>query len=105
MAELDEIIEKIDRHRSDIKKFGVRRLGIFGSFTRGEQKPDSDIDFLVEFEKETFDSFMGLCFFLEDLLGRNVDLAISHALKPRIKPVILKEVVYVEGEFENSEIA
>jgi predicted nucleotidyltransferase len=77
--------------------YGVARIGIFGSVVRGEETPASDIDILVEFREgeETFDHFMDLKFYLEDLLGRRTDLVIADTLKPRIREAILGEVVYV----------
>ena len=79
--------------------FGVKRLGLFGSSVRGEQKSESDIDILVEFEKgkKTFDNYMELKFFLEELLGCKVDLIIYESLKRRIKPYIMREVEYAKG--------
>jgi uncharacterized protein len=79
------------------KRFGVERIGIFGSFSRGEERPESDIDVLVAFRKgkKTFDNFMGVKFYLEDLYGRKVDLVTEAALKPLIRDPILAEVVYV----------
>jgi len=78
------------------KKYGVKRIGFFGSFVRSEQKETSDVDVLVEFEKgaKTFDNYMNLKFFLEDIFGRKVDLVIFDALKPDIKDRILEEVKY-----------
>ncbi len=84
----------------DLKeKYGVKRLGFFGSLVRNERKETSDIDVLVEFEKDakTFDNYMNLKFFLEDPLGRKVDLVIADALKPQIKERVLEEVKYAEG--------
>jgi len=95
--EIREALEIIRRY--DLKaKYGVKRIGFFGSFVKGEQKENSDIDVLVEFEKEakTFDNYMNLKFFLEEIFGRKVDLVIFDALKPDIKDQILKEVKYVE---------
>ena len=97
MKTLSEILQKIELNRNEIKKFGVKKLGVFGSVVRGEETEASDIDFLVEFDKNTFDSYMGLIFFLEDLFACGIDLAIADSLKPRIRPIILKEVVYVPG--------
>ena len=88
-------LEMINRY--DLKeKYGVKRIGFFGSFVRSEQKETSDIDILVEFEKgaKTFDNYMNLKFFLEEVFGRKVDLVIIDALKPDIKDRILKEVKY-----------
>lgn len=86
------------QHESVLKKqFGVAKIGIFGSFACGEERPDSDIDVLVAFRKgeKTFDNFMGIKFYLEDLFGRKVDLVTEAALKPLIRDPILKDVVYV----------
>jgi len=78
------------------KKYGVRRIGFFGSLVRNEQKETSDIDVLVEFEKDakTFDNYMNLKFSLEEVFGRKVDLVISDALKPQIRERVLEEAVY-----------
>lgn len=75
-------------------RFGVRRIGIFGSCVSGKETPDSDIDVLVEFDRKTFDNYMGLKFFLEDQLGKKVDLVIAEAVKPALREYILKEVKY-----------
>lgn len=81
----------------DIKSsFAVKRIGIFGSFSRGEQKEFSDIDILVEFEKPTFRNFMNLSFYLEDLFGRKVDLVTVKGLHPRIRPYVEKDVIWSE---------
>ena len=93
MLTLDEILARISRNHEHLSKLGVKRLGVFGSFVRGEAGPDSDIDFLVELEKKTFDIYMDLKFFLEDLFERKVDLV----LKPRLRPYIENEVVYATG--------
>ncbi len=78
------------------KQFGVAHIGIFGSFARGEERPDSDVDVLVTFRKgkETFNNYMGCKFYLEDLFQRKVDLIMKGALKKRLKPHILDEVIY-----------
>lgn len=80
-----------------LKAFGVKQLGIFGSVARGEETEKSDIDVLVDLERETFDNYMGLLFYLEDLFGKKVDLAIKNSLKPRIRDRIFAETVYVKG--------
>jgi predicted nucleotidyltransferase len=79
------------------KNFGIKNIGIFGSFATRDAKESSDIDILVEFKDgyETFKNYMGLKFFLEDNFGRKVDLVITETLKPMIKEDILREVVYV----------
>ena len=93
----DEILKKLEENRETIRGFGVRRLGIFGSYARGEQSEASDMDFLVEFEKKTFDNYMDLKSFLESLFGCNVDLVIAEAVKPRLKKPIFEETVYAQG--------
>jgi uncharacterized protein len=78
------------------ERFGVKRIGIFGSFVRGEERPDSDVDVLVVFQKdeETFDHYMDCKFYLEDLFDRKVDLVIEDTIKNRLKEPILSEVIY-----------
>jgi hypothetical protein len=92
----EEILKKLEDHRDTIRGFGVRRLGIFGSYARGEQNEGSDMDFLVEFESATFDNYFDLKFFLERLFGCDVDLVIEDTIKPRIRSTILGEAVYAE---------
>jgi len=93
----EDIVKALRRNQSQIRSLGVKRLGLFGSFVRGEQRADSDVDMLVEFERgqKTFDHFIQLSFLLEDLLGRGVELVTPEALSPYIGPHILKEVEYV----------
>lgn len=95
----DEILEEIERNKDEIKRLGVKKIGLFGSYTRDEQKPGSDIDVLVEFESgmKTFDNYMDLKFFLEDLFNCKVDLVIAEAVKPDLKPVILGSIRYASG--------
>jgi len=94
MLTLTEILDLIKANRSRLREFGVLKLGVFGSHARGDASPDSDIDFLVELENETFRSYMGLKFFLEDLLGRKADLVLLDTIKPRMRDEILDEVKY-----------
>lgn len=94
------VIETLRAHEDVIKeRYSVRRMGFFGSYAKGEQKATSDIDVLVEFEKPTFDNFMDLAFYLEELFGRRVDLLTPEGVKGiRIKEVakeIMESVVYV----------
>jgi uncharacterized protein len=94
---VEEIMEKLETHRDNIRGFGVRRLGVFGSYARGEAEPGSDMDFLVEFDKKTFDNYMDLKFFLEDLFASRIDLVIADAVKPRLRKPIFEETVYAPG--------
>jgi uncharacterized protein len=89
-----QIFKRILSEQAQLSFFGVKNIGLFGSFIRGDQTPDSDIDILIEFtpEKHTFDNFMDVAFLLEKILGRKVDLVTPEALSPHIGPHILKEV-------------
>jgi predicted nucleotidyltransferase len=90
-------IELLKENKNKIfKQFGVLKIGIFGSFARGEEKPDSDIDIFVEFKHgmKTFDNYMGLKNFLESLFSRRVDLVTYEGLHPRIRENVLSEVLY-----------
>jgi uncharacterized protein len=91
-----DIMEALQQNRARLKALGVSRIGIFGSFVRGEQHDESDIDLLVEFDlgKKTFDAFMELSFYLEEILHRKVQLFTVESLSPYIGPHILKEVEY-----------
>jgi len=76
---------------------GVRKLGLFGSVARGDAREGSDLDFVVEFERKSFDAYMDLKLFLEGLFGCRIDLVLADGIKPRLKPVILDEAVYAQG--------
>jgi predicted nucleotidyltransferase len=91
-----DILRILQDSQTNLRVFGVKRIGLFGSYVRGEQRPGSDIDFLVEFEtgRKTFDTFIGLSFFLEDVLQHKVELVTIESLSPYIGPYILQEVEY-----------
>ena len=93
----EDILSMIRRSQGEIEAFGVKRLGLFGSFVRKEQNAESDIDLLVEFEqgKKTFDNFIHLSFFLEEVLEHHIELVTTESLSSYIKPYIIKEVEYV----------
>jgi predicted nucleotidyltransferase len=76
------------------RQFSVTRIGVFGSFAQGSAHEDSDVDILVEFRKPTFDNYMDLKFHLEEQFGRPVDLVLADSIKPRLRPLILREVAY-----------
>jgi len=83
-----------EKHPEISGRFTVQRIGVFGSFARGQAGPESDVDILVELKEPTFDNFMDLKFYLEEILDLPVDLVIHDAVKPRLKPIIEQEVVY-----------
>ena len=92
-----EILKIIEENREKIRGFGVTSLGLFGSAVRGEATDISDLDFVVEFQKKTFDAYMDLKEFLEGLFGCKVDLVLKDAIKPRLREPILKETIYAQG--------
>ncbi|RAK14032.1 hypothetical protein B0I26_1374 [Anoxybacillus vitaminiphilus] len=94
-----EILNEMSRNLDIWKgKYGVKRIGLFGSYSRGEQKESSDIDVLVEFMDHamTFDNYMDLKFNLEDHFQKPVDLVILDDIKPALKPSILRSAKYAE---------
>ena len=97
MNTLEEIKRRINGQKSFLKEnFKVKSISVFGSYLRGKQNEESDIDILVEFY-QTVDlfKFVELEYFLSDILGRKVDLVMKDTLKPRIKDRILEEAVVV----------
>lgn len=92
----NEMIEvKLKENKQILKeKFFVEKIGYFGSYARGEQTEDSDIDILVELSKPLGWDFIDLKEFLEEILDREVDLVTVKALKPQLKDQILNEVIY-----------
>jgi uncharacterized protein len=92
-----EILKVIESNAGAIRRFGVRRLGLFGSHARGTAGPASDLDLVVEFETKSFDAYMDLKAFLESLFGCRVDLILADAIKPRLRAAILGEALHAQG--------
>lgn len=87
------IVQILKREFATLRsRFGVKSLGLFGSIARGEASPGSDVDILVEFKAPSFDHYMDLKFYLEERLGRPVDLVLKGSLKPALRERILREV-------------
>jgi predicted nucleotidyltransferase len=91
------ILKTLADHREEVRRFGVRSLGLFGSAARGQATATSDLDFLVEIENPTFDAYMGFLEFLENLFERPVDLVLANTLKPRLREPILRDTVHAPG--------
>lgn len=89
-----DVIVRLTAVREKLREMGVSRIGIFGSFAHSTPTAESDVDLLVEFQpgRLSFDSFMDLHFFLEELLGRKIDLVTPRALSRHIAPQVLQEV-------------
>lgn len=99
MKKFEEIKSTLAAHKEELRqKYNVNTIGVFGSYVRGEQKNQSDIDVLVEFEESSNLSlldFIRLENYLSDVLGIKVDLVEKHTLKARIGKHVLEEVVQV----------
>ena len=96
-AEAERILQQLRQHLPTCaRRYGVKSLGVFGSYVRGEQRPHSDLDILVEFDRvPSLIQFLTLEHELEDVLGVEVDLVMRDVLKPAIGRHILAEVVPV----------
>ena len=95
MKNIEELKRKIENLKPLIKeKFKVKELGIFGSFARGEEREKSDLDLLVEFDKEAdFFHLVGLSIFLEEKLNQKVDIVPKNALRKEIRKTVLRELI------------
>lgn len=91
----EKILKKIEKEKEKIRKTGAKKIGLFGSFAKGEQKKKSDIDFLVEFDEITFDNYFDLKELLEKIFKRKIDLVIEKDLKPELN-YVKEETKYVE---------
>ena len=92
-----EVLDQLARNKPTlVARYGVDRLALFGSTARDAARADSDIDILVSFDgPATSERYFGVQFFLEDLLGRPVDLVTDKALRPELRPFIEREAVHV----------
>jgi len=81
------IIKTIENHKDEIRKYGVKKIGLFGSFVKKSQHKRSDLDFLVKFGKPKFDNYIELKLMLEKLFHKKVDLVIEGNLKPALRHV------------------
>ena len=93
MKTLKEIKEIINQHKRELEeKYKVKSIAIFGSYVRGEQNEESDIDFIVEFKEPVGFTFIHLADFLEEILGNKVDLLTPDSIKPNRRKYIMKEL-------------
>ncbi|MFW9881745.1 MAG: nucleotidyltransferase family protein [Candidatus Thorarchaeota archaeon] len=99
------VIDILKNNNTLLQKYYVKRIGVFGSYVRGEEDDKSDIDILVEFDESSFgenfkgyfDTVTSLSADLESVLNKRVDLVTIHSLSPYIAPRVMKEVKFVEG--------
>lgn len=90
-----QIMKKIESKKEEIKKKSVKKIGLFGSFLKGKQKPGSDVDILIEFKEPTFDNYAEVLILLEKILKRKIDLITKSSLRPELKHII-KETEYAK---------
>ena len=92
-----DLLKTLLKHRNEIEKHGIKKLGVFGSFSRNQAKKNSDVDFLVEFKpgKKNYTNFFKLSELLEQLCQRKIELVTQEALSPYFKDTINKEVEYL----------
>ncbi|WP_262248529.1 nucleotidyltransferase family protein [Parapedobacter soli] len=98
MKSKSEVLAAIKGNKKALAKFGIKSIGLFGSYARESQNEESDIDILLDFEgdKETFDNYMATYDLLESLFnGKRVEVVTKNGLSPYIGPKILNEVIYV----------
>ena len=92
----EEISKILTANNEKLAHLNVQKLFIFGSVARNEAGPDSDVDFLVIFEgPPTFDDYMELNFFLEELIGRKIDLVTENGLRHELKEYVEKDMIRV----------
>ena len=96
MTDKKDIFQKLEEEKALLDELGVEKLGLFGSFARGDQDTESDIDFVAKFQEgeKTFRNYMELKKELEQLFGREVDLVTEESIKPSLKDRITEEVEY-----------
>jgi len=90
----DRILKQIEKNKSQLKRRGVKRIGLFGSILKGKQTKKSDIDILIEFKNLSFDNYVEVIMLLEKILKRKIDLIIESNLRPEMN-YIKKEAEYV----------
>jgi len=98
MITKEYILSTIKTHKSELEKLGIQNIGLFGSYARNEQSEKSDIDILIDFNpgKESFDNYMAIYDYLEELFkNKKVEIITRNGLSPYIGPRILNEVMYV----------
>jgi uncharacterized protein len=92
----DSILDFLRNHSDDLKAMGVIKIGLFGSYVRGEQSPSSDADFLFMMQDFNWQGWMDVWNFLEDNLGLSIDLVPEQNLREELRPTVMHEVRYVK---------
>ena len=97
VSSLDEIKGLIEQHRPELKRqFHVEKIGVFGSYARGDQKKRSDVDFLVSFDEAiSLFTLGGLYEYLKEIMGNNIDVVPIEDLRPEFSDGVMKDVIYI----------
>ena len=97
MKKLDskKILKEIEKRKKDIRKYGIKKIGLFGSYAKNKQKKKSDIDFLIEVDEIDADKFFSLLFLLEKMFKKKIDLVDIKRLRPELE-YVKKEAKYVK---------
>ncbi|MCX6550905.1 MAG: nucleotidyltransferase domain-containing protein [Acidobacteria bacterium] len=90
------ILKLLHEHEAMLRRYSVRRIGLFGSYVRNRPRRGSDVDFLVEFNAPTYDNFYDLSVSLERLLRRRIELVTEGSLSPHLRPFVEEEVAWHE---------
>lgn len=90
------ILRTLREHEAILRKYSVKRIGLFGSYVRNQPRRGSDVDFLVEFNAPTYDNFYDLSVSLERLLRRRIELVTDRSLSPHLRPFVEEEVAWHE---------
>ncbi len=93
MLILQDVLERLREHRDELRRLGAVRLAVFGSVASGQASSSSDLDLLVELDERTFDRYMDLKLFLEDLFAVRIDLVLADRIKPALRERILAESI------------
>ncbi|KAF0134516.1 MAG: DNA polymerase beta domain-containing protein [Candidatus Saganbacteria bacterium] len=93
----EDIKKALKENKDILEKYQVRTISLFGSYVRGEQREDSDIDLLVDFKINSYENFINLIFSLEKLFKKEVTVVTPDSVSPYIKPYVLKEAERIEG--------
>lgn len=93
-----DILSRLRDAGPAFEQYGVQNIGLFGSFSRSGERPDSDVDFAVRFKQNSTDfyNFMNLAYYLEDKLNRKVDLLTLDSLPENFRRAVEKEIIYLE---------
>jgi uncharacterized protein len=92
----DTILAFLQDHADELRRMGVVKLGLFGSYVRGEQRPDSDMDFLLILDTWTWKRWCRVWQFLEDSFGTRVDLVPEDNLRAELQAFVLGEARYAK---------